>query len=182
MRPVEDLLNALEVYYTVNEPMVYNPAQRRMLISRYGFFSQEFITKLYQEIVAVHEARFRTLPDAAVFSRVMQSMGDPRTYEQQQKALPMPEFDMQTYLDKHDKAVEEGAEKERNRVRMKRHRTVAEEWWLETVEYGRWLPMPKNWEAGDPFPPEGITIKDGTNAKTGLPLHHGKRVTMPSRG
>ncbi len=155
MRPIGDLLNALELYYTTGEPMIYNEEQRRMLISRYGYFSQEFIVKFYEAIVSSHEARFRSLPDAAVFSRVMQAMGDPRTYEEQQKALPMPEFDMDTYLSEHDNAVTEGALKERQRVRMKRHRTIYEEWWLLCMDSGGWLPMRKNWE-----PTQGFNRKE----------------------
>ena len=182
MKPVEDLLNALETYYTVNEPMKYNSAQRRMLMSRYGFFSQEFITKLYREIVSVHEARFRTLPDAAVFSRVMQNMGDPRTYEEQQKALPMPEFDMKTYLDENTRAIEEGAEKETARVRGKRYRTAPEEWWLKCVDFGPWLPMPKDWEVGDQFPPREVLIRVASDKKLGSLLRHDKRSGVSSKG
>jgi len=122
LTPVEDLLNALEIYYTTGEPMTYNPAQRRALISRYGFFSQDFISKLYVEIISIHEARFRTLPDAAVFSRVMRVMGDPRTYEEQQRALPAPEFDMNIYLDEHENAVEKASQAERERVRARKIR------------------------------------------------------------
>jgi hypothetical protein len=178
------MLDALELYYTVEKkkPAKYNEKQRELLTNIYYRFSTEFLTRLMKEITQMHEARFRTLPDAAVFSRAMQAMGDPRTYQVEQKALPMPEFDMGTYLDENTRAIEEGAKKELDRVRGKRHRTAPEEWWLKCVDFGGWLPMPKDWEVGNQFPPREVLTRVASDKRIGSLLRHNERDEVPSRG
>lgn len=181
MTAAEDMVEALEMYYTSGaQRKQYNDVQRRAIVKRFAWIGIDMAIKISEQVREIYDIGEYALPGVSILVKALRNLGDaPERVEQ--KALPMPEVDMTAYLDKHDNAVEEGAEKERARIRAKLHRTQDEEWWLKCADYGQWLPKLAGWEAGGEFPP-GESLRRVVARYPSLPpLHHGKRAVVPSQ-
>ncbi len=144
-----ELLKAFQVHYEPNDggQLRYNDQQKLDIIRTVGDVPGEYLSELYLVVTQTHEAKFRSLPDAAVVSKAMASMDDPATYLPPQKLLDEPSPVVQELVEQVRES-ENGNEFERQRIRnrvAKNDATVYERWWIHVIDDlgGNWEPMPE---------------------------------------
>lgn len=158
-RPIERMLDALETHYAEGQAdgsvryRRYTDAQRQELIDRYDGYPEKFLLDVYDAITCVHEQRFRTLPDKAVFERAIGKLPPPSTYRDGSKLLPEPNLEAEIERERRRQMEELGKDPvndafgaERRRIRAKKHKTKYESWWLYCMErWGTYKAMPADW-------------------------------------
>ncbi len=168
MTNASELLKAFQIHYEPNDggQLRYNDQQKQDIIRTVGTVPEEFLSELYLVVMRTHEAKFRSLPDAAVVNKAMASMDDPATYLPPQKQLESPmdvdnnPSDRAVWLDflarigselgKQADIAGESNRFERERVRprvSKNDATVYERWWIHVIDDlgGNWEAMPEGW-------------------------------------
>lgn len=160
MNYAEQMLGAIETHYAEAQPdgsvriRRYTDMQRQELLNRYQGYPEKYLLDLYDVVTSMHEQRFRTLPDKAVFVKAENKLSPPATYREPKKALPEVNLEAEIERERRRQKQEEGKdpvehiqEQERRRIRSKKHKTKWEGWWLYTLEkYGRYTPMPPDWD------------------------------------
>ena len=151
MSPVEDMIEAFQQYYSSGSQVVrYNDVQRRQILRRLGTPPKEYLLDLFRGVIEVHEARFRTLPDVAVISKIANTLDAPGTYAPV-KALPEPPIDPQEVerlLKQSPYTIDDAIVAERDRVAARKgNMTRCEKWWLLCRGvWKEWKPMPDGWD------------------------------------
>lgn len=80
-RDVDGMLDAFQDYYaTGSGKLLYNQLQRRTLHKALDGYDRDYLRVLFDEVVLVHETKWRTLPDLAMIRRVAASLDAPEAY------------------------------------------------------------------------------------------------------
>jgi len=145
MTPAEDMLEALQYYYSIDKPMRYNEAQRAALLEYLGASSKAYVDMLYDEVVAIHETRFRSLPDLAVLRQAAKALDRPEVY---QKPVEVPLLPEPERAEPGGYTIDDGRELAYELVTQKRgNMSRQEKWWLMCrVAWKQWRPMPEEWD------------------------------------
>ena len=148
-----DMMEAFQMHYTPNDGgrLKYNDAQRVAITRLVGDVPEPYLAELFNNVVATHESRFRSLPDVAIINKAMASMDAPETYLPPPLLLEEPIPVIQEIVEQIRKS-ENGNEFERRRVRnrvSKNDATRYEAWWIHVIDDlgGKWEVMPEGYKA-----------------------------------
>lgn len=76
------IIGAFEDYYSTNAGrLTYNRTQRAALENELQGLPYRYLRALFDEIVSVHETKWRTLPDVALIVKAEQHLGRPEIYQ-----------------------------------------------------------------------------------------------------
>jgi hypothetical protein len=139
MKPIDDLLRAFEVYYTIGDrPLAYSTAQRMELHNAFVWIGPEYERELYGEVIRTHPTSLRSLPDVAIVTAAANKLNPPGSYAPPPKQIEdqtQPTFDeVKQRLDSIHKEVNK---EERQAMRRKRERgecSLYQLWWLECID------------------------------------------------
>lgn len=141
MKPIDDLMDAFEVYYsTAQTPVKYTTAQRVKIHNEFVWIKQRYAAELRDEVIRSHPSSLRSLPDVAVITDATRRLNPPESYEPPPKQIEDMTPVTMAEIERIREETGNGNPEERAQVRRKAARgeaTLYELWWLECIDSGK---------------------------------------------
>lgn len=159
MRPIDDMLQAFEQYYSNTTQLRYSKVQRAAVEASFSWIGQKYSRILYDEIITEHPSSLRSLPDLAVIRKAASRLGNAAVYDDPPK-VPLLEDKTEPVMGSIWSEFERRRETfgvadpdGLRRVLEKVKRGDAskyESWWAHCKMNGRHTAMPDSWD-GEEF-------------------------------